>query len=180
MPTQPNTSKPLTPLRVIRQHCRQCLPEPRGEYLRCPTIECPLWRFRVGNVNRFGRGGFARAADAHSCASKSPKTSATAEARAKILMAEARAKLGGKPHVDGVEWWGPDSWPGYKAGERAVRAIGRTCHHCMGDAKPAECCSPNCALARFRFGRQPRPGDQVPVPNIPAYLRGAKDAANAR
>jgi len=32
---------PLSPVAAIRAHCRECLPEPKGEYLRCPTVDCP-------------------------------------------------------------------------------------------------------------------------------------------
>jgi len=174
MTMQPTAAPRPSPTKACRAFCRLCLPEPKGEYLRCPTIECPLWRFRTGNINRVvGSKSLASLPDALSRAMKAPKSPAFGEARAKILMAEAQVKADGKPHVSDVEWWGPDHWPGYRTGERAVRAIRRMCVDCCGtrDVKTT-CCSPDCALAPFRFGRRPRPGDPVPVPNIPDYLKG--------
>ena len=162
MTMQPTAAPRPSPTKACRAFCRLCLPEPKGEYLRCPTIECPLWRFRTGNINRVvGSKSLASLPDALSRAMKAPKSPAFGEARGKILMAEAQAKADGKPHVSDVELWGPDFWPGYKAGERPVRGIGRYCASCVGGARQvrSSCCSPDCALAPFRFGRRPRPGD---------------------
>jgi len=171
------TGKPSV-IRAIRLHCRECIPEPKGAYLRCPTIECPAWRFRVGNPRLFGNPAQYRGAALRKAVQASPRASqahrrpAVAEARANLLMAEAQAKTDGTPHVSGVEVWGPDFWPGYKVGERAVQAIRRICIHCCGTRDVAgTCCSPNCTLSEFRHGRYPRPGDAAPVPNIPDSVR---------
>jgi len=162
MSTSTTTQTRPSPITAIRAFCRECDPEPRAAYLRCPIIECPAWRFRTGNINRVvGGKGLACLPEALSRAINAPKSPAFGEARGKILMAEAQAKADGKPHVSDVELWGPDFWPGYKAGERPVRGIGRYCASCVGGARQvrSSCCSPDCALAPFRFGRRPRPGD---------------------
>jgi len=150
---------PLSPVAAIRAHCSECLPEPKGEYLRCPTVDCPCWRFRTGNINRAGQGHFARLHDAHSRAGISPKTSAFAAARAKILATDSEARLAGKWHFTSPEWW-PYGELDYRPGERAVRAIARKCRDCMGDLRPADCCSPGCAIFPYRYGRRPRAKDR--------------------
>ncbi|HUS58881.1 MAG TPA: hypothetical protein VM141_09535 [Planctomycetota bacterium] len=157
------TTKVLSPTAAIRAFCRQCHPEPRGEYLRCSTVDCPLWRHRAGNPSRFGKGGFANAADAHSRAVKCTKTSLVAGARLLILQTEAEVISTGKTQLSNVDCW-PYGELTYKAGERPLLAIKRHCADCMGGVRAIKaCCSPNCALAPYRFGRRPRPTDKAPV-----------------
>jgi len=169
MTTQPTTTTRLSALRAIRAFCRQCDSEPRGAYLRCDVRDCPLWRHRMGNPQRFGKGGFARASHAHSRALNEAKTSLVAQARAKVVATDSEAKTTGKRHFTSSEWW-PHGQLEYRPGERAVRAIGRHCADCCGGARQVRtsCCSPACALAPFRLGRWPRPTDAAPVPQAAA------------
>jgi len=146
----------LTATKAIREFCRQCMPEPKAEYLRCRTVDCPLWRFRTGNPNRAG----AKGSSAAQYASRSPinphSFASHAAARVKVAKVEAEVKETGKTQSSDVGFW-PYGVLAYKAGERPLRAIKRHCADCMGSV-PAikDCCSPNCTLFNFRFGRRPK------------------------
>ena len=52
-----NTSKSLTPLKAIRQHCLSCNITAH-EVKLCPCTDCPLFTYRFGkNPARKGIGG---------------------------------------------------------------------------------------------------------------------------
>jgi len=121
------------------------MPEPRGAYLRCEVKDCPLWRFRAGNPHRYGSSPRNSFED---------RSSSVARARAKILEADAEAKLTGKRHMSDTSWW-PFGYLDYVAGESARRAIRRHCADCMGGARQVkDCCSPNCPLFPYRLRRR--------------------------
>ena len=42
------SSKGLTPLKVVRQHCVDCCGGNTSEPAHCPSTACPLWLFRFG------------------------------------------------------------------------------------------------------------------------------------
>lgn len=57
--------KPLTPLKAIRAHCRQC----QGEDLRlvreCPTISCACYPYRMGKIPTGASGRLLPVIHAH-------------------------------------------------------------------------------------------------------------------
>ena len=173
MTTEREQPPSLSPLRAIREHCHECMPEPRGAYLRCDTVDCPLWRHRAGSPARYGRDRRSRIVLAQESVQVLPrKSSALDHARLLILETDSEAKATGKGHFTPTDYW-PFGYLGYRPGERALKAVARMCRDCCGTPDVAgTCCSPNCALAPYRFGRRPRLGDVAPVPNVPGYLKG--------
>ena len=42
------SGKRVSPLRAIRARCLDCCGFQEGEVRRCPSKDCPLWKFRFG------------------------------------------------------------------------------------------------------------------------------------
>ena len=40
--------KKITPLRAIRNKCLDCCVGQLNEIKACPSVNCPLWKFRLG------------------------------------------------------------------------------------------------------------------------------------
>ena len=50
--------KYLTPLKAIRKKCLECMNSSYKEIRECPSVDCPLWEFKMGhNPLRQGIGG---------------------------------------------------------------------------------------------------------------------------
>jgi len=172
MSTSTTTQTRPSPITAIRAFCRECDPEPRAAHLLCDISDCPLFRFRDGRDPDGRRKG--RPANLRSFARGTSGTfpaGIASDSQTGILRPAHPAidKSEGKPHL--LSW--PFGELGFRDHERPLKAIRRMCIDCCGTRDVAgTCCSPNCALAPYRFGRRPRPGDVAPVPNVPGYLKG--------
>jgi len=120
LPQPPPEKHLMSPLKAIRTFCRkQCMPEPKGEHLRCDMKDCPLWRHRVGNPRLWGRG------PTRVSASGSPSVAA---ARGEILNTDSEAKQTGKCHFT------PHGTIQYDPRATARQAIRKHCVNCMGNS----------------------------------------------
>ena len=153
----------MTPFKAIHTFCsRQCMPSspyipdmPRNDYLKCDSIDCPLWRHRAGSLRPVTGGKrFPKASHATQQCVLPPIVSPKARARAKILQVEQEAKKTGKHHFTPSEWR-PYGELEYRPGETPLKAIRRHCTDCMGSPYDLKlCCSPKCPLHEYRFGHK--------------------------